>query len=487
MEKMIARITELLAGRKLIIASSSEPYVHYYEEDEIKLRKGTGGVVTAMDPLLRATKGVWVANSTGNADREVVDKEGKVQMPPDEKLYALKRIFLSKQEQESFLSGVANGALWPLSHVAYVRPRFIQEEWNAFRGVNKKFAEAIAAEAKTGSSVVWIQDYHLVLCAKYLKELLPNVPVGFFWHIPWPNPQVFKICPWHVEILDAMLSNDLLGFHTRYYANNFLETLDQSLECRSDKPASKVFYKNKEIIVKTLPISIDFAGTRAIAEKIGEAEIRKIKKKYGLKKETVIVGVDRLDYTKGLPEKIKAIDIFLQKHPEYIEKLSFIQIASPTRIHLDEYKHYTEEVETLVEEVNWKHSTDNWRPITLDVRFAPVEEIYSLYKLADICLVTSLHDGMNLVSKEYVAANADHKGVLILSKFAGASEELEDALRINPYSVDEIVKAMETALKMPQEEREERMKRMEAEISAYHVFKWATDFLENITKISERQ
>lgn len=483
MEEKINKIKEKLGDYKLIVASTSEPYVHYFEEEEIKWRKGTGGVVTALDPILRSVNGTWIAAGIGSADRESSDKEGKLKIPPLDQSYLLKRIFLSKKEHEGFLSGASNGALWPLSHVVYVRPRFVDEQWDLFKQVNRKFAEAIAEEAKDEHSVVWINDYQLVLCGKYLKEINPSIPIAYFWHIPWPNPQVFKICPWHEEILDAMLSNDLLGFHTRYYSNNFLDSVDQTLEARIDRPISSIFYKNREISVRTAPISVDFKGIQKSSAELNDSAVKKIKKIYGLKKGTFIAGVDRLDYTKGLPEKVKAVDRYLKQHPERIEQLTFIQISSPTRIHLEEYKHATEELEEMVEEVNWKYSTDSWKPFILDIRYAPDEDIRALYILSEICMVSSLHDGMNLVAKEYVSSKTDGNGVLILSKFAGSSLELKEALIVNPYSISELSAAIDNALKMPLEERQTRMKKMQTEISENNVFDWSASFLEKAIKL----
>ncbi|MFH1106691.1 MAG: trehalose-6-phosphate synthase [Candidatus Micrarchaeota archaeon] len=482
MNQFISKITERLAGRRLIVASSSEPYVHYLEEEEIKWRRGTGGVVTALDPVLAATGGTWVAQSSGDADRQACDEKGYVKVPPESGAYTLKRIFVSKKDAAA-CGNAANGALWPLSHIVYVRPRFVDEEWEAFRQVNRRFAEAIAEEAKKGESVVWLNDYQLVLCAKYVKELVPDVPTVYFWHIPWPNPQVFKICPWHVEIMDAVLSNDIIGFHTRYHSVNFLDSVDQTIEARVDRPASSVHYKGREVTVRALPISVDFDGISAAAENVGEGAIRRAKRRYGIGKGALVVGIDRMDYTKGLAEKIKAIDEFLQKHPESAEKITLVQIASPTRTHLEAYRQTAEEVETLVEEVNWRNSTDSWKPIIFENRYASTEEIYTLYGLADVCIITPLHDGMNLVSKEFVAAKNDGNGVLILSKFAGSNAELKDALSVNPFSTNEVVAALETALQMPIEERRERMTRLRAEVGENNVFKWASDFLSMAAKV----
>ncbi|MFH1750495.1 MAG: trehalose-6-phosphate synthase [Candidatus Micrarchaeota archaeon] len=482
MQEFASKVKEMLGNKALVLASSSEPYVNYFEEEEIRWRRGTGGVVTALEPVMRSCHGTWIAHGSGEADRELVGNDGKMQLPPGENSYTLRRLFFSKKEQDGFLSGVANGALWPLSHVVYVRPRFIDEQWEIFRGVNRKFAEAISADTGKADAITWINDYQLVLAAKYLKEMEPEGISAYFWHIPWPNPQVFKVCPWHEEILDAMLSNDLIGFNTPYYASNFLESVDQTLEARIDKVTSTVVYKGREISVVAEPISVDYRGIQAFSEKVQESAVVKVAKKYGLRKGVVAIGVDRMDYTKGLPEKIKAIDLVLTRHPEMAEELTLVQIASPTRIHLPEYQQFNEELETLAEEVNWRHSTGSWKPVILDIRYASPEEIYSLYKIAGICLVTSLHDGMNLVSKEYVASKTDGRGVLILSRFAGASTELKDALPVNPYSVNEIADAIEKAIGMPVAERQERMKRMQEEISRNDVFAWAQRFLEKAVR-----
>lgn len=463
-----------------MVASSSEPYVHYYDGSQVKVRMGTGGVVTALEPLLRSTGGSWVAAGLGNADRETADRQGRLKVP-DDKGFTLKRVWLSKTEEDGFLSGVSNGALWPLSHMSFVRPQFIDSKWEIYKKVSEKFANSISAEAKKGS-LVWVNDYQLLLVPNYLRKLRPDLTIAFFWHIPWPAPQVFSICPWADEMLRAMLANDIVGFHTPFHAQNFLDSVDSTLESRVERATSTVYFNKEPTRIVGLPISIDYADVHASAAKPPSPETDQFVRQRGLDKIDFAISVDRMDYTKGIPEKIRAMDYFLQQHPKYIGKFSLLQIASPTRSHLEPYKRLREEVYNLTEDINWKYSKGGWKPIILVDDYVNRDAIIHLYSRAKMCIVTSLHDGMNLVCKEYVASRQNNGGTLVLSRFAGAAKDMKGALVVNPFSLKSISDAMHAALVMDGADERARMSQLKREVSENDVYHWASSFLRGMSK-----
>jgi len=474
-------VRKKIGGREFVVVSHSEPIVHYYEEDTVKWHKAGGGLVTAIDPVMRACGGTWIAYAAGEADAETVDADGIVKVPPDKPRYALKRLALSKEDVSNYLDGVSNSSLWPWCHFSYVRPEFRDERWPYYRKVNREFADAVLKSVGNRKAFVWVQDYHLSLASKYIKEKRPDITTAQFWHIPWPNAEVFKICPWGGEVIEAMLCNDLLGFQIRYYANNFLDSADQTLQARVDREHSTVFYKEGNTLVREFPISIDYGQVSRGAQDVTEQRIADLRRRFGIKSQHVGVGVDRLDYNKGLAEKFMAIDDFFARNPEWLGKLTFVQVASPSRPQVPAYKRNAETVESLVDDINYRRGYGKWKPIVFVTSFLDYADIMALYRMADFCLVTSLHDGMNLDSKEYVAANPE--GVLVLSKFTGASRELKQAILINPYAVGETADAIKAALEMPAEERRARRARMAQEIQENDVYKWASDFIQNIAKL----
>lgn len=473
-------MNEDLDGLKILLISASEPYVHYYRAGEVAWKTTAGGLATAFDSLLRTYNGTWVCLSFGNADKETSDSNGKIKVPPDEDLYTLKRVFISKKEEEGALNSSANGALWPLSHVAYVRPRFEQDAWEQYRTVNKKMADATIPEINE-KSIIWVNDYQLTLCSKYIKEGKPKCKIGFFWHIPWPGIEVFKICPWKEEIINALLYNDLIGFHTSEDVNNFLTCVEKIVDCKVNYKTHTIEHAYGKSVVKSLGIGVDYKRISSISKTLTEKDLELLKKHYELDHYKIVIGVERLDYSKGIPEKLKALDLLLTRKPELIGKLTLLQIAAPSRVNLPEYKQIASTVLELVESLNYKYSIGNWKPVILINETIPLEKIIPLYKLADACIVTSLHDGMNLVSKEFVASN-EGNGMLILSKFAGSSQELKEAILVNPYLAEEISQAIETALTMPVEEKMERMKKMKKTVSKNDVYNWAKTFASELSK-----
>lgn len=479
-----AFIKDNMTDYTFIVVSSRQPYVHVFNKGKIECQRGTGGVVSALDPIMKACNGLWVAYGNGDADNKVTDASGKIRVPPDKPSYTLKRVWLTKEEEDGFYFGYSNETLWPLCHLAFQRPVFRKEDWKQYRSVNKKFAEKILEEIGDKKAFVFIQDYHFTLLPKYLKEMAPTqLIVAHFWHIPWPNHEVFRICPHKHEILEGMLANDLLSFHLRYHCQNFLETIDREVECKIDREKFSVIKGDHETLIRPYPISVDFDGINETAE---DAEVKKamksLEEEYGLTGKKFIFGVDRIDYTKGIPERLLAVDRLLEKHPELKEKIVFLQMGVISRIHIPRYRHLNDEVNALVEDINWKHSTEDWNPVILRRRHLSYYELLALYRMCDVCVVSSLHDGMNLVAKEFVSAAVHENSVLVLSQFTGSARELEDAVLINPYDRERSSDLIYEALNFTEEERKKRMKKMRAIIQQNNIYRWAGKILSELLK-----
>ena len=473
-------VKEKLSDYLFVVVSNRQPYIHKFVKTNIECIKGPGGVITALDPVMCELRGLWVASGTGEADR-LVAKDSKVKVPPQEKKYTLKYLWLSKEENLGFYYGFSNQALWPLMHLVYVRPQIKEEDWQVYKKVNKKFAQAIYKEIKDKKAIVFFQDYHLALGSLYLKELKPDVITVLFWHIPWPPYDIFRILPQRIELLKGLLSYDLLGFHIRYFCNNFLEAVAQELESKINRETSSVIFKSHTSLVRAYPISVDFEG---ISQRAGSSSVEEamdsLRKEFSLSGKKIIVGLDRIDYTKGIIERILGVDRLLELYPSLKEKIVFIQMGEISRIHLSQYKHLNDEINALVEEVNFKHSQRGWRPIIFVRRHLSFSELLGFYRLADVCLVTSLHDGMNLVAKEFVSSRIDEKGVLVLSKFTGASRQLKEALIVNPYSRQEVALSLYKALFMKEGEVKERMRRLRQTVRMNNIWKWIGKILADI-------
>lgn len=463
-----------LRDYQLIVVANREPYIHRYAGKRIECILPASGMATALDPIMRACGGVWIAHGSGNADRVTVDAADHVPVPPDNPRYTLRRVWLTKEQEAGYYYGLANAALWPLCHIAFTRPTFVDEHWQRYCEVNRLFAKAVLEEVGDRPTFVFVQDYHFALLPRLLKDANPNLIVAHFWHIPWPNRETFRAFPWKEPLLDGMLGNDLLGFQLRYHCQNFLDTVDRALEARVDQERCEITRNGKVTVVRPFPISIDFDQHLATAQSAKVASYMDgWRVRLGLQEERIAVGIDRLDYTKGIPERFKAIDVFLDKNPSYRKKLVFVQIGVPTRSHIAQYKALDDELDKLVEEINWKWNDGSWRPIIFLKEHHSQPELMALHRLADFCLVTSLHDGLNLVAKEYVSSRFDGDGMLILSQFTGAARELTDALLVNPFAVSEIAEAIRSALEMPPADRTRRMRRMQAAVANNNVYRWA--------------
>ncbi len=472
-----------------IVVSNRQPYVHVFKKGKIECQRGAGGVITALDPVMQACNGMWVAFGNGDADHKVTDKQDKIQVPPEKPTYTLKRVWLSKEEEDGYYYGYSNEALWPLCHMAFQRPAFRKKDWEYYVQVNKKFAQAIIAELADKKAFVWIQDYHLCLLPKYLKEMAPSqLIVAHFWHIPWPNYETFRICPQKKEILDGLLANDILGFHIRYHCDNFLDAVDREMESKIDRERFSIIRSGQETLIRPYPISVDFEGINEISS---SPDILKAKEalieEFALAGLKVLLGLDRIDYTKGIPERLLAVDLLLEEHPELKGKIVFLQMGEISRIHIPKYKALNDEINALVEQINWKHSIDGWEPIILVRRHLSFSELLAFYRLGDVCIVSSLHDGMNLVAKEFLSSRSDESGMLVLSQFTGAARELTDAILVNPYDRHQFSEAIFNALNLSEEERRKRVVKMRQAVQQNNIFRWAGKIISELLKLEFKE
>ncbi|HUB83559.1 MAG TPA: trehalose-6-phosphate synthase [Bryobacteraceae bacterium] len=479
-ERLRVYIGHILRDSRLFVVSNREPYEHVHRGGSIEVTVPASGLVTALEPILRACDGIWIAQGAGDADRETADTKGRLRVPPDTQQYTLRRVWLEKDEEQGFYSGFSNEGIWPLCHIAHTRPIFRAEDWKAYRAVNAKFAEAALQEMEGAENpVVLLQDYHFALLPRLIKDRRPDARVAIFWHIPWPNPEAFGICPWQHELLAGLLGADLIGFHIQSHCNNFMESVDRTLECRLEWERFAINRGRRITLVRPFPISVPGVDRPPEVEMERGSVLRKL----ALKCDRIGVGVDRLDYTKGIPERLRGIESFLDNHPYYLERFTFIQVGAPSRTHIQRYQALQDEVNAEVARINERFATRGWKPIVFLDRHHSHEEIRALYRAADLCMVTSLHDGMNLVAKEFVASRDDDCGALILSQFTGASRELEDAIVVNPYDTQQVGEAIHQALTMDSEERVRRMRRMRRVVKEQNVYRWAADIVHELSEV----
>ncbi len=472
--------------RKLIVISNREPYVHTREAGKIQLQIPASGVVTALDPLLKAISGLWIAHGSGEADRETSDRHGKLLVPPDAPYYTLKRVWLSKEEEDGYYYGFSNETLWPLCHQTYSRPHFEEEEWKQYQNVNLKFSKQALEECDQQTPFFLIQDYHFTLLPQMIRKERSDAVIGLFWHIPWPTPEVFRICPWKKEILKGMLGADLIGFHLSSYCTQFLHTVNTFLPVQIDWDRLAILHEGGTTLVKPFPISIQpWSERNRIPEKELETQATRIREELRIINTRLIISVDRLDYTKGIPERLAAIDLFLERYPHYRGQVSFIQLGAPTRVHIPQYRHLMTEIEKRIDEINWRHGSETWKPIHLLKQNHSPEIVYLFLRMAEICVVSSLADGMNLVAKEFVSARRNEDGVLILSEFAGVSQDFTDALQVNPYDRGSFAEALRSALEMPPDEQMKRMIRLKSQVTENNIYRWAADLLSELARFAE--
>ncbi|MHB8948087.1 MAG: alpha,alpha-trehalose-phosphate synthase (UDP-forming) [Rhodoferax sp.] len=463
-----------LRGEDVIVVSNREPYIHQRRGERIEVQRPASGLVTALEPIMRACSGTWIAHGSGSADREVVDKNDRVAVPPGKPAYHIRRVWLSTDEETGYYYGFSNEGLWPLCHIAHVRPIFRSSDWMKYVAVNRKFAKAVVSEAKTKNPIVLVQDYHFALLPKMIRDELPDATIISFWHIPWPNPESFAICPWREEILAGMLGSSIMGFHTQSHCNNFVDTVDRFLEARVDRESFNVSFGGKLTAVRRYPISIAWPPDPELLQKSVPDCRSHIRQLNDLPLEHKLgIGVDRLDYTKGILERFRAIERLLELNPDWVGRFTFVQIAAPTRSGIDEYQHHEAQVRTLATRINARFDRHGPAPIILKIEQHAPPQVYEYFRAADLCFVSSLHDGMNLVAKEFVAARDDERGVLVLSEFTGAARELPEALIVNPYDADQCAAALHLGLSMPDIEQRDRMRLMRGLVAEFNVFRWA--------------
>jgi trehalose 6-phosphate synthase len=481
-------LREKLLGDEILVISNREPFLHVRTDEGIALRRPASGLVTAMEPVMRACSGTWIAHGSGDADRETVDKDDRIRVPPDKPAYTLRRVWLSPEEEKGYYYGFANEGLWPLCHIAHVRPVFRTPDWEQYLRVNRRFAQAVRSEARTDDPVVLLQDYHFALLPRMVRELLPKATIITFWHIPWPNSESFGICPWREELLDGMLGSTILGFHTRFHCQNFIETVDRYLEARIERESSTISHGGQLTRVEHYPISIQWPPEwidSQLSVPLCRAKVLRVEQ---LPDDVLLlVGVDRMDYTKGILERFTAVERLLELHPELIGRLVLVQIAAPSRSTLDEYQNFEARVRALAARVNARFGRAGWQPIRLKAEHHDAPIVNEYYRAADVCVVTSLHDGMNLVAKEFIASRDDEQGVLVLSQFTGAARELHDALLVNPYHSEQCAHALYRALTMPPDEQRVRMRSMRRLVQEFNVYRWAGAMLIDAAELRQRQ
>jgi trehalose-6-phosphate synthase len=485
-DRLSVQIRTRLDGARLFVVSNREPYIHQRNGKSVDVIVPPSGLVTALEPVLNACDGTWIAHGSGDADAEMVDTHDRLRVPPDDPRYTLRRVWLSKEEEQGYYYGFANEGLWPLCHIAHTRPLFRADDWQHYQQVSRKFTAAVLEEIEdTPGPVVLVQDYHFALLPRMIKEKRPDARVAIFWHIPWPNPEAFGICPWQRQLVDGLLGADLVGFHVQSHCNNFLQTVDRTVESRVDWEHFSVLRQDHRTIVRPFPISVDLTDDEPAQEDnqgFTYEERATLMRALGVETTFLGIGVDRVDYTKGILERFLSVERFLEKNPTYQGKFTFVQIGAPSRTHIKRYHDLLAEVEVEADRINWRFQRDKWKPIVFLKRQHSHKEITPYYRAADLCLVTSLHDGMNLVAKEFLAARRDERGVLILSQFTGAARELRDALLVNPYDIEQTAEAIRVALEMEPEEKQLRVQRMRRVIKEHNIYRWAGNL---ITELSE--
>ena len=449
-ESLSQLVQDKLSGYLFLVVSNREPYIHTFSGGKIECQMPVSGVTVALDPAMRACGGIWIACGSGDADKIVVDSYDQVRVPPENPQYTLQRVWLSKEEEEGYYYGFSNKALWPLCHVAFVSPKFSSTDWDIYRRVNQLFAKTVLQQVGDHKAIVFIQDYHLALLSRLIKQQNPEIITAHFWHIPWPNYQLFRICPWQEEILHGLLGNDLLGFHTQYYCSNFLETVEHTLESRVDHEKNKVMRGENITWVRPFPIGVDAeqlakeANTEGVRE-----EMRRIRSELRLEGKYVGIGMDRVDYTKGIPERLMALDKFFEKYPEYRGKTVFVELGMPSRTQIGEYQEINDRIDRLIEEINRKYEYDSWKPIIYVKGKVAPQTLSAFRRIADFCIVSSLH--------------------------------------VNPYAIDEFAEAIKEALEMPQQERKQRMKQMRAIVMENNIYHWSASIISEILKLQSKR
>jgi trehalose 6-phosphate synthase len=487
-ERLQHVMREALHGESIVILANREPYIHDRAPDgALRVLHPASGLVTALEPIMRACSGTWIAHGSGPADRETVDRHDRIRVPPGEESYAIRRVWLTKEEERGYYYGFSNEGLWPLCHIAHTRPEFRASDWREYERINRRFADAVCEEVEGPDPIVLVQDYHFALAPRMIRERLPRATIISFWHIPWPHAERLGICPWEHELLEGLLGSSIVGFHTQQHCNNFVEAVDRYLESRIDRERQAVVQGGRECLVRSYPISIEWPSRWAASAPPVPDCRRSVFAELGLAADAVLgVGVDRLDYTKGIEERLLAVERTLERFPHLLGRFTFVQLAAPSRTLIDTYRALSERVEAIATRVNARFASGTYRPIVLLRAHHEPPTIFRYLRAADLCYVSSVHDGMNLVAKEFVAAREDERGVLVLSRFTGAARELTEALVVNPYDLEEASAALATALAMPAEQQAERMRAMRRLVAELNVYRWAGRMLADAARVRQQ-
>jgi trehalose 6-phosphate synthase len=486
-ERLQRTLARSLHGEGVVVVANREPYLHERTPDGgVKVVHPASGLVTALEPVMRACSGTWIAHGSGSADRQTVDRHDRVSVPPGEDAYALRRVWLSEEEERGYYWGFSNEGLWPLCHRAHTRPAFRADDWRHYKHVNERFADAVRVEVSGPDPIVLVQDYHFALAPARIRRRLPRATVITFWHIPWPTAERFATCPWAKELLTGLLGSSVLGFHTQAHCNNFIESVERHLEARIDRERHAVVLGGRETLVRSYPISVDWPNRAAARVPPAERCRRAVFSELGLRPNALLgVGVDRLDYTKGIEERLQAVERLLERFPDLRGRFTFVQLAAPSRTLIERYRALNESVEALAARINQRFGTGKYRPVILLAANHEPSAVFRFLRAADVCYVSSLHDGMNLVAKEFVAARDDERGVLVLSRFTGAAAELSEALLVNPYDLEEASSALATAVAMPVEEQADRMRAMRDVVAEFNVYRWAGRMLSDAARVRQ--
>ena len=487
-QRLRAAVEEQLGDEGLVVVANREPYIHERLPDgNIEVVHPASGLVSALEPVMRACAGVWIAHGSGSADRETVDQKNRLWVPPDEKSYRLRRVWMDEAEEQGYYYGLANEGLWPLCHLAYARPIFRTSDWEHYRRINQRFADAVSEEVSSDDPIVLVQDYHFALAPRMIRQNLPRATIITFWHIPWPNAERFGIFPWREELIDGLLGSSIVGFHTQAHCNQFMEAVDTFIESRIDRVDNAVVAGGDRSLVRPYPISVEWP-VHWVNDLPTVEECRRLaREELGLAPDSVLaVGVDRLDYTKGIEERFEAVEQLLERSADLRGRFTFVQLAAPSRTRIPQYQQLSETVEQSAERINQRFGTATYQPVILWREHHEPSRVYRFYRAADLCYVSSLHDGMNLVAKEFVASRDDERGVLVLSRFAGAARELTDALIVNPYDLEQASQALERAVHMPASEQGDRMRSLRSVVAQNNVYRWAGRMLLDASSLRDR-
>ena len=479
----------LLKGRDLFVVSNREPYIHngLDSSGRPKVIQPASGLVSALNPILQASQGTWIAHGSGSLDSRFVDSHNKLEVPVGHPHYTLKRVWLSKRQLKGYYTGFANQGLWPLCHDTAVKPVFTATDWKYYRQANKLFCQAVTAEITSLAPVIFIQDYHLALLPKLIRAKHKTATIELFWHVPWASLEKFKQCKYGSQLLRGLLACDGVAFHLAEYSQDFMLAVSEIVGCKVDKKRGVVSFNGHDTYVRAYPIGVDSQSFSTHSRHIA-ARATSLRTKLNLQNIKVAVSLERADYIKGITERLEAIDWFLAHYPAYHKKFVLFQVIAPSRIDIPIYRQLYQDISIRIDAINARYSSGSWQPVIYDKQSQPHSVAKAILAMADICIVSSLHDGMNLVAKEFVATRFNNKGVLLLSRHAGASKDLPSAVMINPRNKIAFAKSIKAAVDMPMAEQQRRMRPMRKQVAENNIYTWISTILSELIAIEkERQ